>query len=173
MLLIMNSSSEFILKHAISSSYLCVVHQSWSYSVLSCESLGIYRYSTVDSETKVSRFDISIGWHVLSLQYRLKGKWGVVEGTNLGYFEFVCISNFDHCKRGYFRLGEILWKCRPYCSHGGNFHDFKAIPPMNVIRLLFLYPPQTKFGGVYRNHPVCLSVCPSVRLFVCPSVCPE
>ena len=29
-----------------------------------------------------------------------------------------------------------------------------------------LYPPQTKFGGVYRNHPVCLSVCPSVRLSV-------
>ena len=28
-----------------------------------------------------------------------------------------------------------------------------------------LYPPQTKFGGVYRNHPVCLSVC----LFVCLS----
>ena len=27
-----------------------------------------------------------------------------------------------------------------------------------------LYPPQTKFGGVYRNHPVCLSVCLSVRL---------
>ena len=24
---------------------------------------------------------------------------------------------------------------------------------------LSLYPPQTKFGGVYRNHPVCLSVC--------------
>ena len=33
-----------------------------------------------------------------------------------------------------------------------------------------LYPPQTKFGGVYRNHPVCLSVCPSVRLSVRPSV---
>ena len=29
-----------------------------------------------------------------------------------------------------------------------------------------LYPPQTKFGGVYRFHPVCLSVCPSVRLSV-------
>ena len=29
-----------------------------------------------------------------------------------------------------------------------------------------LYPPQTKFGGVYRNHPVCLSVCLSVRLSV-------
>ena len=29
---------------------------------------------------------------------------------------------------------------------------------------LLLYPPQTKFGGVYRNHPVCLSVCLSVRL---------
>ena len=30
-----------------------------------------------------------------------------------------------------------------------------------------LYPPQTKFGGgVYRNHPVCLSVC----LSVCSSV---
>ena len=25
-----------------------------------------------------------------------------------------------------------------------------------------LYPPQTKFWGVYRNHPVCLSVCLSV-----------
>ena len=28
---------------------------------------------------------------------------------------------------------------------------------------VYLYPPQTKFGGVYRNHPVCLSVCPSVQ----------
>ena len=34
----------------------------------------------------------------------------------------------------------------------------------------WLYPPQTKFGGVYRNHPVCLSVCPSVRPSVRPSV---
>ena len=32
--------------------------------------------------------------------------------------------------------------------------------------LCSLYPPQTKFGGVYRNHPVCLSV----RLSVRPSV---
>ena len=26
----------------------------------------------------------------------------------------------------------------------------------------FLYPPRTKFSGVYRNHSVCPSVCPSV-----------
>ena len=31
----------------------------------------------------------------------------------------------------------------------------------------FLYPPPTSWGGVYWNHPVCPSVCPSVR------VCPE
>ena len=34
---------------------------------------------------------------------------------------------------------------------------------LSAIRKL-LYPPQTKFAGVYRNHPVCLSVCPSVCL---------
>ena len=29
-------------------------------------------------------------------------------------------------------------------------------------------PPATKLGGVYWIQPVCLSVCPSVRLSVCP-----
>ena len=36
-----------------------------------------------------------------------------------------------------------------------------------IFKHLNLYtPPQTKFGGVYRNHPVCLSVCLSIRLSV-------
>ena len=34
-----------------------------------------------------------------------------------------------------------------------------------------LYPPLTKFRGVYRNHSVHL--CPSVRLSICPSVCAD
>ena len=34
--------------------------------------------------------------------------------------------------------------------------------------LVFLYPPAMKLGGVYWIHPVCLSVCLSVRLSVCP-----
>ena len=38
-----------------------------------------------------------------------------------------------------------------------------------VFTLCSLYPPRTKFRGVYRNH----SVCPSVRLSVRPSVCPS
>ena len=35
-----------------------------------------------------------------------------------------------------------------------------------------IIPPATKLGGVYWIQPVCLSVCPSVRLSVCLSVCP-
>ena len=31
-----------------------------------------------------------------------------------------------------------------------------------------IIPPATKLGGVYWIQPVCLSVCPSVRLSVCP-----
>ena len=31
-------------------------------------------------------------------------------------------------------------------------------------------PCKRSLRGVYRNHPVCPSVCPSVRLSVCPSV---
>ena len=37
-----------------------------------------------------------------------------------------------------------------------------------ILYVLFtcqlLYPPQTKFGGVYRNHPVRPSVRPSVHV---------
>ena len=32
-----------------------------------------------------------------------------------------------------------------------------------TVKTYSLYPPQTKFGGVYRNHPVCLSVRLSVQ----------
>ena len=32
-----------------------------------------------------------------------------------------------------------------------------------------LYPPRTKFRGVYRNHSVCPSVCPSVCADSCPA----
>ena len=35
------------------------------------------------------------------------------------------------------------------------------------VLFVFLYHPQTKFGAVYRNHPVRPSICPSVR----PSMC--
>ena len=38
-------------------------------------------------------------------------------------------------------------------------------------KLFFIFifiPPATKLGGVYWIQPVCLSVCPSVRLSVCP-----
>ena len=31
------------------------------------------------------------------------------------------------------------------------------------IKNVFIPPPANKVWGVYRNHPVCLSVCPSVR----------
>ena len=34
----------------------------------------------------------------------------------------------------------------------------------------FLYPPWTKFRRVYRNHSICLSVCPSMRQSVCLQV---
>ena len=37
--------------------------------------------------------------------------------------------------------------------------------------LMIFIPPATKLGGVYWIQPVCLSVCPSVRLSVCLSVC--
>ena len=40
-----------------------------------------------------------------------------------------------------------------------------AIPE---VRMGIFIPPATKLGGVYWIHPVCLSV----RLSVCPSVCP-
>ena len=42
--------------------------------------------------------------------------------------------------------------------------------PVNAIEIKLyrvFIPPATKLGGVYWNHPVRLSVCPSVR----PSVC--
>jgi hypothetical protein len=32
-----------------------------------------------------------------------------------------------------------------------------------LCEFFLLYPPQTKFGGVYRNHPVLPSICPSVH----------
>ena len=36
------------------------------------------------------------------------------------------------------------------------------------ILICIVIPPATKLGGVYWIQPVCLSVCPSVRLSVCP-----
>ena len=48
--------------------------------------------------------------------------------------------------------------------------------PLSDLRywyFLLLYPPRTKFRGVYRNHSVCPSVCLSVPPSVCPSVCAD
>ena len=67
-----------------------------------------------------------------------------------------------------------------YCSIGKIVH-FKIISKMLITMLIIPilhkihvshYTPRKRSlggGGVYRNHPVCLSVYLSVR----PSVCPE
>ena len=41
--------------------------------------------------------------------------------------------------------------------------------PSNRFWIESLYPPRTKFRGVYRNHSVCPSVCPSVCADSCPA----
>ena len=72
-------------------------------------------------------------------------------------FLFMITGNVSH--RGNYNiclfLGDILlflFMITGNVSHSGNY---------NICLLLgeiLLYPLQTKFGGVYRNHPVCPSV---------------
>ena len=62
----------------------------------------------------------------------------------------------------------------PYCTtisslSTGSYNCKNKKSPKSQGIYCSLYPPRTKFRGVYRNH----FVCPSVRLSVCPSVCAD
>ena len=86
---------------------------------------------------------------------------------------FLVVNILDVVVKCCFCLDVLATSC---CLCFGRFCHFSCCFVLDVVatsclsfrrccHILFLYPPQTKFGrGVYRNHPVCLSVRPSVRL---------
>jgi hypothetical protein len=39
-----------------------------------------------------------------------------------------------------------------------NYYVSPSKEGRHIVLVWFLYPPQTKFGGLYRNHPVRLSM---------------
>ena len=98
--------------------------------------------------------------------FELFGRQNLHYFTNEGVI-YYCLQNFAWTHQTIINLIHvlsgllILFICQDRvrvqtkaCQHGRM-----------VLRSgIFLYSPQTKFGGVYRNHPVCLSVCLSICL---------
>ena len=72
------------------------------------------------------------------------------------------------CGIGIILLTDLLCRITSYCVsvdlRFGCIFNYKVVF-QNVVNLSSLYPPQTKFGGYIG---ITLSVCPSVRLSVCP-----
>ena len=80
------------------------------------------------------------------------------------YFIDFTLSWHCRCRPENRKINLIWWK---------PFLQWQIDIVWHFLKYNLLYPPQTKFGGVYRNHLVRLSVCPSVCLSVCPASCPE
>ena len=59
----------------------------------------------------------------------------------------------------------VYWAIHSILSY--RYIEFKINKAPVKLQVHLIIPPATKLGGVYWNHPVCLSVRPSVR----PSVC--
>ena len=54
-----------------------------------------------------------------------------------------------------------VWNAKKLLTLFKDHYQFNYNPRKRSLEGI---PPQTKFGGVYRNHPVCLFLCPSVCL---------
>ena len=100
-----------------------------------------------------------INWLLFNIIFQI-----IIFNSNIDYIYYICTCR---CKSNYHSdifslvLSQIKNKNSDELSlwqllflHGNRASFYHMYYNVLLVILTFLYPPQTKFGEVYRNHPV-------------------